>query len=171
MDDFLSKPYSARDLEPILDRWVNPAPDAGSRPEQAGQTTSARPSNPAQGILDPGTITQLRSLDSAGGDSIVHKIFGIFVETTPPQLEKLRIHVASEDCTGISFVAHSLKTASANVAALALSEQFRALESAAQENDIETCRRISAGIADMYEEVVAALRQESKADISNRRTG
>ena len=171
MDDFLSKPFSVKDIELLLDRWLDRNASHTTAQSQTYQSPAARTGSPAQEVLDPGTIAQLRSLDGAGGDSILRKIAGIYVETTPPQLHQLQKHVLEGDCTGIVFIAHSLKTASANVAALALSKQFSALECAARDGDIATCREVTVEVTGMYEDVLEALRQASPVDIPNRKAG
>ena len=171
MDDFLSKPYLSQDIPPLLDHWLEPNSADAAASAQDKQLSKTDAETQTADILDSGTITQLRELDSAGGNSILRKIAKIFIETTPPQIEQLKGHVASGNCNGIMLIAHSIKTSSANVAALTLSDRFRALESAALDEDVESCRVITAEITDLYEDVVAALRQASMIDIPDRKAG
>jgi two-component system sensor histidine kinase/response regulator len=167
MDDFLSKPYTRKDIVPIMERWIGsdavalPAPQADIR--AAGKTVTKD-----QGLLDPATIDQLRAMDASGEDRIFRKVAGIFLDTTPDQLEGLKGHLANEDAPGIALIAHGLKTAAANVAALSLSQLFRELELAAREEDLHTCGTLSEDVFDLFGKVAAALKEVTEADRSVR---
>ncbi|MFT5489369.1 MAG: signal transduction histidine kinase/DNA-binding response OmpR family regulator, partial [Alphaproteobacteria bacterium] len=171
MDDFLSKPYTSKDIEPLLNRWLDPRADNTVAPNDADILVSGDPDAAPDNTLDSETIAQLRSLDSSGEDRILRKVVGVFIETTPPQLQQLQKHVTARDCNGIMLIAHSLKTSCANVAALALSERFRALERAALDQDADTCARLIDGLSDMYEDVSVALQHTAGIDALNRRAG
>lgn len=179
MDDFLSKPYTGNDLEPLLGRWLNgqgveytETDNPGAADADADADTNADTDTPApDDTLDGETIAQLRSLDSSGEDRILRKVAGIFIDTTPPQLQQLQNHVANGDFTAITLIAHSLKTGSANVAAVTLSKLFRTLEHAAREENSDACALLIEEITDMYEDVSVALGQLAGVDVPNRRTG
>lgn len=171
MNDFLSKPYTSKDIEPILYRWLDE-----DRPEDAETPSTPAHAADASNVvgehaLDSAVIAQLRSLDAPGEDRILRKVAGIFIDTTPPQLQRLRDHMADGDFAAVTLVAHSLKTSAANVAALALSARFRALEQAAREENPDTCARLTQEITDMYEDVSTALRNLTGIDTPNQRTG
>jgi two-component system, sensor histidine kinase and response regulator len=157
MDDFLSKPYTGKDITPLLDRWLEPARTATN-----GSPGSENNADPISGempeLLDEETIAQLRAIDTSGEDRIFGKVAGIFLEHTPTQLRQLQKHIASEDFAGISLIAHSLKTSAANVSALSLSDRFRELEAAASGADIESCVDLADDIMVLYDDVSSALR-------------
>jgi len=167
MDDFLSKPDTRKDIVPIMERWIGsdavalPAPPPDIRPARETVTKD-------QGLLDPATIDQLRAMDASGEDRIFRKVAGIFLDTTPDQLEGLKGHLANEDAPGIALIAHGLKTAAANVAALSLSQLFRELELAAREEDLHTCGTLSEDVFDLFGKVAAALKEVTEADRSVR---
>lgn len=175
MDDFLSKPYTNKDIEPLMNRWLTPlASNSVSHSDTdtpVAEHVSSTADNTLENTLDGATIAQLRSLDSSGEDRILRKVFGVFMETTPPQLQQLQNHFDAGDCNGIMLIAHSLKTSSANVAALALSEKFRALERAALDENTATCSALIDEINGMYEDVSSALQQTVGIDMSDRKAG
>jgi two-component system sensor histidine kinase/response regulator len=170
MDDFLSKPYTGKDITPLLNRWLDRRHPHSEETMTPVSPATAEPEVALEGMLDSATIAQLRTLDSPGEDRIVRKVANIFIETTPPQLQKLQNHVAAGDFAAIMLIAHSLKTGAANVAALTLSERFRALEHAAQEEESDTCIRLIEEISNMYEDVSAALRLLAGTNAPDRRT-
>lgn len=166
MDDFLSKPYTRKDIVPVLDRWLKhsdfgePAPvNAGAGdPKVPDHHPADLPSDTSDAdILDSGIIEQLRSLDAVGGDRIFRKVAGVFLESVPPQLENLKAHIASQNFPGISMVAHGLKTSAANVAAVTLGDMFRDLEIAARNEDIRGCEKIAGELFALYDNVADAL--------------
>lgn len=170
MDDFLSKPYTGKDIKPLLNRWLDRHDPNVKEAHRSESPATVEAEATLDGMLDSDTIAQLRTLDSHGEDRIIRKVASIFIETTPPQLQKLQNHVANCDFAAIMLIAHSLKTGAANVAALTLSERFRALEHAAREEEPDTCTRLIEEISDMYEDVAAALRLLAGANASDRRT-
>lgn len=169
MDDFLSKPFTAKDIEPILNRWLSPGKPNIAEAETPNPPAVDKADAAVRDTLDSDTMAQLRALDGPGEDRILRKVAAIFIETTPPQLERLQNHTADGDFAAITMIAHTLKTSAANVAALKLSERFRLLESAAREEESETCARLTREITDMYEDVSTALRHLAEADAPERK--
>lgn len=169
MDDFLSKPYTGKDIVPVLNRWLGADHRAEApRRAEANPPASEKPDTPA--LLDIETISQLRSLDAPGEDRIFGKVVGIFLDNTPAQLRKLENHLASQDFAGIALIAHSLKTSSANVSALSLSDCFRALETAAGDGNAETCADILTEIVALYDDVSVALKNAATDEIPERKS-
>lgn len=171
MNDFLSKPYTGKDIEPILHRWLGDDAREDAKMQTSLASEAGASEATPQDTLDSATIEQLRSLDAPGEDRILRKVAQVFVDTTPPQLQRLRNDTADADYAAISLIAHSLKTSAANVAALPLSARFKALEQAARDEDRDTCARLTQEITDMYEEVSTALRNLTGVDVPNQRTG
>jgi CheY-like chemotaxis protein len=99
MDDYLSKPIRAEDLDPVLERWL---PAAG-------------------GLVDH---ARLRELQSAV-DGMAEKVVDAFARTTPALLEEL---VAASDDEQRRRLAHKLKGGSQAVGALRLAESAGRLE-------------------------------------------
>ena len=162
MDDFLSKPYTQKDVIPVLQRWTQQ-----KRPDAASAESASPAESPAQksgSLLDPATIEQLRSMDTSGEDRIFRKVAGIFLETTPEQLDKLKAHLETGDFAGIAMIAHGLKTGAANVAALSLSDKFRELEAAGRSEDPDACRAFAEEVFGHYGDVVVALREACETD-------
>ena len=155
MDDFLSKPYTRKDIVPIMDRWTQGGVIAPVDAVDEDHPPSAVPED--ETLLDADTIEQLRAMDASGEDRIFRKVAGIFLDTTPEQLDKLKTHLANGDASGISLVAHGLKTGAANVAALTLSQKFRELEIAAREADLASCEALAGDVFELFSSVAKAL--------------
>ena len=65
------------------------------------------------------------------------------------------------DFAEIKQAAHALKSSSANVAAIGLSELCQLMEVYAQKNDIELAIETYAKLAEEYDRVLAALKSEA----------
>ncbi|MGB0631612.1 MAG: Hpt domain-containing protein [Alphaproteobacteria bacterium] len=149
-----------------MQRWTR-AGVAAPAVAPSNQTFHETPADESD-LLDQATIEQLRSMDASGEDRIFRKVAGIFLETTPAQLDKLREHLAKADASGIALIAHGLKTGAANVAALSLSQSFRELEIAAREENLPSCNALAVEIFDLFEKVATALNEYTQPDQSVR---
>jgi two-component system, sensor histidine kinase and response regulator len=98
MDDFVSKPVMATELEATLSRWVGPAAPAGTPP---------RP-----------------DLDPPGGPELLELFWG----TVSSDLASLRAAVEIGDASGIDRAAHHLKGAAVTVGLERVVELCRRLE-------------------------------------------
>jgi two-component system sensor histidine kinase/response regulator len=106
MDDYLSKPLRAADLDPVLERWI------------AARATDG------EGLVDGERVSSMLSL----GPGLVEKLLDVFARTTPPMLEELRAAVEAGDADARRRVAHKLRGSADTVGAQRLSELARELE-------------------------------------------
>jgi signal transduction histidine kinase/CheY-like chemotaxis protein len=154
MDDYLSKPFSQQQLHGVMGHWIAlpalaPLPDAPlarHRPESTLQRHPCGPARPA-GTVTPRTaehaaineraLEAIRALNSERGDALVQKVVSAWVDDTPQCLEALRQAVAALDALGVRKVAHSLKSASANVGADSFARLCRQLEQLGRDGTVE----------------------------------
>src|SRR4051812_2190781 len=106
MDDYLSKPLPAADLDPVLERWI-----AARSPD-------------GDGLVDGARVSSMLSL----GSSLVEKLLEVFARTTPPVLEELRAAVEAGDADARRRLANKLRGSADTVGAQRLSELARELE-------------------------------------------
>ena len=138
MDDYLSKPISREGLQACLLRWCRQAFDnrveslpaesvaVEEAPASATQTTSLP-------VLDREVLDELREI--AGAETAT--IIDVFLDDTTPLVRQLQEAAVVPDLDQLRELAHSLKSASANVGALALSAAARRVELAARAGRIE----------------------------------
>jgi len=128
-DGYLSKPFRQGPFIAMLNRHLSPseplpkqdAPDAG------GGDTGATP-QPKVTVLDPQALGRLRELDPRGENRLLERVLKAFetsVARLAPQLEESR---RSGDRAGIRHVAHTLKSSSASIGAMALSQRCAEVE-------------------------------------------
>jgi len=140
MDDYLSKPINRETLQVVLARWSSVmADDTASTPPLAtpsplppAPAPAARDETPAA-VLDQDVLDEL--LEVIGEDTA--RIIGVFLDDTPPLIRQLQDASVAADLDQLRALAHSLKSASANVGAMALSSAAWRIEHDARAGTLE----------------------------------
>ena len=125
MDDYLSKPFTRGQLADILRRWVTHGPTEVAD-AAADRDRDARA--PDGGVIDDTTLDELRALDSDGSDDSLRHVLALYLDKSPQLMTRLAEAVETGDAETMGQVAHSLKSASANVGATELSGLCESLE-------------------------------------------
>ena len=176
MDDYLSKPFTLDQLHATLARWLPPqigtplsptalnndSPQASRTPAiYAGQTQAhpLRRTSP----LDPKPLDALRALQQTGGSDVLGKVLRTYLQSAPPLLTALREAVAGSDAAAVRQAAHSLKSSSAQIGALALSAHCKELEALGRANTLTNAPTVLAYLEEEYPVVEAALTAELDA--------
>jgi HPt (histidine-containing phosphotransfer) domain-containing protein len=87
----------------------------------------------AQDVIDPAAFNELR--DQVGADFVIELIDTYCLETQE-LIEKLRPALAAQDAVTFGRLAHSIKSSSASLGALAFSQQARELEMLGKASDL-----------------------------------
>jgi len=142
MDDYLAKPVTRAELERCLHRWWRPRsteprteiddkPIDGERPaadEIAPAAARMDVEPPALlesvPVIERDVIDELREV--LGGE--IDRLINLFLEDTPMLLARLEAAALAPDFMELSEAAHSLKSSSANLGAMALSAAAKRVE-------------------------------------------
>lgn len=142
MDDYLSKPVSREQLENCLQRWlpgrasfslraVQPTADAGVA---AATPPPPRPAAPSIfPVLDHSMLDELQEI---AGDETA-RIIGLFLEDAPRLIARLESASTIPDLDAMRDAAHTLKSSSANVGAMALSTAAKRVELGARAQKLD----------------------------------
>ncbi len=154
MDDYLSKPVSRDQLEARLLHWSQisasakaaalpstlpppvPVPAAAQgQGDSDGAETAAMANQGSSGlpVLDTSVLDELREV--IGTETA--RIVGVFLDDTPGVIRQLQEASLHEDMGQLRELAHSLKSAAANVGAMALSATARRVELGARAGTLE----------------------------------
>ena len=79
-------------------------------------------------VIDKSVLDSLRELQEAGDPDIVAEVGGLFIHHSPEKVEAIMKSAANGDARVLQMAAHSLKSSSAYVGAMRLSELSRELE-------------------------------------------
>jgi signal transduction histidine kinase/CheY-like chemotaxis protein/HPt (histidine-containing phosphotransfer) domain-containing protein len=142
MDDYLSKPVSREQLENCLQRWLPGRASFGVRNAvqsvpDAGPPAVPPPPRPAAPsifpVLDHKMLDELREI---AGDETV-RIIGLFLEDAPRLIARLEAASTIPDLEAMRDAAHTLKSSSANVGAMALSTAAKRVELGARAQKLD----------------------------------
>jgi signal transduction histidine kinase/CheY-like chemotaxis protein len=140
MDDYMSKPLNRALMEQTLRKWLPPGAKSRDVPTPAKPAAlpvstptpvkpSALPAAPASGaVLDSDVI---RDLLDVMGDEFTDLV-RVYLEDTPKSVTALEQAAARADIEGLIAPSHSLKSTSANLGAISLSELAKRLEHGAR---------------------------------------
>ncbi len=124
MDDYLSKPVTAKSLSEMLAKWLS------------GSTTTESPDAPRSSappleIFDRADFTERMM----GDEAIAQQVINVFLEDIPRQIASLKNAVAQSDMETIELIAHSIKGAAANIGSRQLLELAAEIEAACRRAD------------------------------------
>jgi signal transduction histidine kinase/CheY-like chemotaxis protein len=183
MDDYLAKPVTRAELERCLHRWwrARPAPAAGlpaaaaivaeSPSADATAVPAAETPAPAtlpspiqasdmDSVIDQEVLDELRAVLG----SEVDRLIAVFLDTTPPLIAKLEAAALGPDFDALREAAHSLKSSSANLGAMALSAAAKLVEHGARMRKLDRPVVAVALVSGEYARVAEALRAGAPAE-------
>lgn len=109
--------------------------------------------------IDPAAFANL--VEMTGGEmDFVDELVDTFLEDGARQLDAMRAAVEQGDIASLTRAAHSLKSGSLNVGALALGEQCRTLEAAGRTDSVPHPSEWVASIAAAFDAACRALLDE-----------
>ena len=105
-------------------------------PRPADQFMTASP--PAT-LLDPEAIRRLRELDPSGGNRLLERVVNAFSSSLDRLLPELALARAGDapDLAVVRHVSHTLKSSSASLGAMALSERCAVIENMARDGQLQ----------------------------------
>ncbi|MCF7970052.1 MAG: response regulator [Methylococcaceae bacterium] len=155
MDDCISKPFEQRDLIHILKYWL--------ADKQSVLIQNITPSHnlviPEHStVLDKKALARISQLSNS--PTILNKIIQLYLESAPQQMMALQSAAEMEDWDKIKAIAHSLKSASANLGALQLTASCAQLESQSADLNINVLQPVINRIENELNITLAALKSE-----------
>lgn len=95
-----------------------------------------------------------------GGDKLLHQMLRLYLENSPERLTQIETGLAPDgDLDETHRGAHSLKSSSANVGAMRVSDVSARLEAAAKDGDRNGSRSLADELATAYRAADAELRR------------
>ncbi|HQC96512.1 MAG TPA: Hpt domain-containing protein [Aquabacterium sp.] len=105
------------------------------RPAQATDASAAEPQDTA--VLDPAALANLAQLDPTGANRLMHRVLTTYRSSMARLLAQLAQARVQSDASTMRLVAHTLKSSSASVGALALSALCSDAERALRDGRLE----------------------------------
>ena len=134
MDDYVSKPLHADDLDAVLQRWI-----AATEPT----------------VMDRSILKSLAR--DVGDEAIVEEICELFLAETGPRVAAMKAAAAKEDVARLRTDAHTLKGSAANVGAVMIATAASEIERLAGAGDRDAAALWLTRLTDAVELTRAAL--------------
>lgn len=140
------------------------APAASAQPDNATVDTRVEP--PANkpeadawaGVLDKDALQRLRDLDPRGENRLIERVSKAFETSVGRMLPQLDEAIKIGDHAGIAHVAHTLKSSSASIGALKLSQMCAEIEAMIRRQSGEDLSQQVSAIRPEVERTVSSLR-------------
>jgi signal transduction histidine kinase/DNA-binding response OmpR family regulator/HPt (histidine-containing phosphotransfer) domain-containing protein len=176
MDDYLSKPFNQAKILEVLEKWSEKKFDQSMKHVAAdGKKSIESTSIPSptedektkdgtwNGPLDLGVLDSLRDLQMDGAPDILTRVVDAFLVSSDPLITELRAASGKDDIVVMQNNAHSLKSSSANVGAMKLSEISKELELGCKNKTLSDGSELVAAIEAEFAIVKRALLKEINA--------
>ena len=187
MDDYLSKPFTQQALGQTIARWINlprlapgllaaqeadarslqpaslplPVPAPVPMPAQAPHAvalTVPMPTSPANdNAINTQALANIRALSASNGEALLERVLHAYLADTPPHLQALHTAIAAGNTDQLRKTAHTLKSSSANVGALALSQRCKDMEQLGRNNTTAGAAELLADMERSFQAVRQAL--------------
>ncbi len=103
-------------------------------------------------LLDAEALARLRALDPGGRMGVLHRVMSTYVASIDRSLAQLQAAADGDDAEAVSRLAHTLKSSSASIGAMAMSRACSEVE-----------RRLRAGLPGSLHDDVQRLLAEGQA--------
>ena len=120
MDDVLGKPFEAKDMIALLDRWLPPSCRAtapGGRPVDNPASPALPPDPDDAAHLNLEVLEGIRRIQGQQAGDLLQRVVRSYLDHTPQLVEDLGRALNAGDGARVRTVAHTLKSSSANVGA------------------------------------------------------
>ena len=126
MDDYLAKPFKKEALRAVLERWTSHGKAAQPTCTPVAEAPAESPLH--ADTIDSGALDRIRVLQAPGAPDLVRKIVDLYVKDAPRLMQVMKGAIAMSDIAELQRAAHTLKSSSENLGALAFADLCRQIE-------------------------------------------
>lgn len=152
MDDYLAKPINLDELRACVSDWLGPMYPGRQRTAVAAPEQGERETMP---VLEPKVLRELKEVMGEDYLSLLHT----YLRNAPQLLAQVRDAVSQSDVGAMMIPLHSLKSSSANVGAMHLSDLAREAERHARTGDFAAAEAAFNAVDIAFDQADAALRE------------
>jgi PAS domain S-box-containing protein len=158
MDDYLSKPLRLNELRSMMQKWLPSSNEAQASPKTAEpksdqsaseQTTviTALESSTQFPIWSQGALAEL----IGNNLSLQKRLLSKFIAKGDDEVKAIATAIENQDHEKVKMLAHTMKSASRSVGAMALGEACQKMEAAGRENRLEDAQRLMPTLLESYQ--------------------
>lgn len=141
-DDVLIKPFRLEQLGESLSRCLS------RTAEQAVDDL----------VIDDSVLADIREMSGEQGNSLINNIVELYLQKSPALIEDIHDGTHAGDADRVFRAAHALKSSSANIGAVKVSEVARELEKLGRENLVEQAHPYLDKLMQSYEQASSSLK-------------
>jgi CheY-like chemotaxis protein len=156
MDDYLTKPVKPEELRAVLIRHADRNAAAATTPQETDDMTDPE----LHPVLDRDLVASLKEMGGADDPELFQELVDLFLRETPRLMADLDRAFAAGDLKAVERAAHSLKSSSANLGAVELSNLFREIEMAGRRADRAAVAPLALRAPEAFQRAEGALRAE-----------
>ncbi|WP_200176489.1 ATP-binding protein [Ectothiorhodospira shaposhnikovii] len=128
MDDYLAKPFSLSDLNTMVSRWLNSGTSADQEMTEMDLSEKHSRENAIK-PFDPAPLNQIARLKRARERQLIRCTVELYLSEAGCLVETILESAHNRDWSSLRLATHRLKSSSANVGLMAVSESAAELES------------------------------------------
>lgn len=120
-DDFLIKPFKLDQLSEIVSRWLD------------------KTESPVQNdlVIDEDVLEEIRQMSGEQAPELINNIMELYLQQTPGLIDDIQHGTAAGDADRVFRAAHALKSSSANIGAVKVSEIAHQVEKLGRHNRVD----------------------------------
>ncbi len=165
MDDYMSKPFRSSEMLAMIERWAGDQPSVEKKPippesEDKLGLERTSPEKDTSGPIDKHVLHTLKELQIEGEPDILERVVRAYLTGSHPLMKQLETAFSEKNTQGMRHIAHRLKSSSANVGAMRLSEFSRMLELDCSKNSGESAKMMVSAIVSEFIAVQKVLEME-----------
>ena len=161
MDDYLTKPFKEEDIYKMLHKWLDRA--AGTTEQNSANTVSTKAESP---FMHKATLDNLRQFLNEEKLSL---LLARYIDDSANLIQQLQVALERDNQAEARRLAHSLKSTSANVGALPLSELAKHAEGLARDGELKGIRACLPELGQCFAQTQMAI--EAIDFMQKRKTG
>lgn len=155
MDDYLSKPFSQKQLVEVLQRWqCDTDQDNTLQPPVRAAMVEVTPEPAPGATIDQDYLDNIRQLQQPGQPNLLERIITLYLDDSPGLVNLLRESVSKGDAESVRLTAHRFKSGSANLGATRLTGFCKQLEDMGRNSQLDNA-------ADLVNRIEAEFRKIS----------
>jgi signal transduction histidine kinase/DNA-binding response OmpR family regulator/HPt (histidine-containing phosphotransfer) domain-containing protein len=156
MDAYLSKPFTLKQLQDAVARWLPMGTVTASRP--GGTDEPVRAAAPT-GLVDLETVDRLRRLDATGAMGLLSRVVTTYCRESEQLMGQIRDAMSRGDAPALFHAAHALKSASANLGAHGVAGFCREIEAVGRGGATAPAAELILALEPAYTQTTEMLRE------------
>ena len=158
MNGYLGKPFTINEMIHILRDWL---PVVGEKEARESIEATSKPdtslADEVSEVIEIKVLDALREIQQPGQNDLISRVIQIYLQDSPTHIQTITQGLLNNDAEAILRATHSMKSISAHVGAMSLSELCKDLERLTKTGITNESENLSIKIQQEYQRVVEAL--------------